>query len=376
MALIPRLRRALLSWYDAHRRELPWRARRDPYAVLVSEFMLQQTRVETVLRYYDGFLAAFPDLHALAAASEDDVLRAWQGLGYYGRARRLRALAQVVRERWGGELPEDAARLRELPGVGPYLAGAVASIAFGRREAAVDGNVRRVLGRLFDLDTPSPARLERLAARLLDPRRPGDWNQALMELGATVCRPRAPRCAACPLAAWCRAHRRGRVKQRPAARRRAAPAEVERATLVRVRDGRVALERRPPGGLLGGLYGFPGEDLPAGAGEAAARRALSDAWGAPPAALAAWPPYRHVFTHRAWTVRPFLWAEAGGAEAGTGAGRTQRKRAAGAGASEAGASEAGLLWLGRAELAAAPLPRAFEPLRRVLLEGSRDILLM
>lgn len=349
-----RLRDAVLAWYDAHRRDLPWRSRRDPYAILVSEFMLQQTRVETVLRYYEAFLAAFPDLASLAAASEEDVLKRWQGLGYYRRARQLRDLAAVVRERHGGELPADARGLRELPGVGPYLAGAVASIAFGRREAAVDGNVTRVLSRLFDLDDPSPGRLRRLAARLVDPARPGDWNQALMELGATVCRPRAPRCDACPVERWCRARRRGTIARRPAARRRAPAVELARPTLVRVRGGRVWLERRPRGGLLGGLLGFPGIELPPDAGDEDARRALAEVWRAAPEELQAWASYRHVFSHRVWTVRPYLWVEREAAPVGGVAAAPSR-----------------LVWLTCHELAEAPLPRAFEPIRRALLDASR-----
>src|SRR5687768_12935276 len=187
---IRRMRRALLGFYDAHRRALPWREDPRPYRVWISEVMLQQTRVDAVLPYYRAWMERFPDVRALAAAPLDDVLKAWEGLGYYARARNLHKTALVVHDRMGGELPARAAELRELPGFGEYTAGAVASIAFGERVPAVDGNVRRVLARLFDEPAPSAGWLRERAAALLDRERPGDWNQALMELGATGCTPR------------------------------------------------------------------------------------------------------------------------------------------------------------------------------------------
>ena len=205
------IRRRLLSAYDVGKRDLPWRGEEDPYRIWVSEVMLQQTRVETVVPYYRAWMDRFPTVEALAEADEDEVLRAWQGFGYYSRARRLREGARVVRERFGGCLPRSSLELRDLPGVGEYTAGAVASIAFGEVVPAVDGNVKRVLARLFDVPTPSPAELRALAADLVDPKRPGDFNQALMELGATVCTPRAPLCGECPLDSICLALERGTV---------------------------------------------------------------------------------------------------------------------------------------------------------------------
>ena len=192
---------ALLGWYDRERRDLPWRRTRDPYAVWVSEVMLQQTRVATVVDYYTRFMHRFPSLQALAEAAEDDVLKIWQGLGYYRRARALLAGARAVVAKHAGRLPAEPARLRELPGVGPYTAGAIASIAFGVREPVVDGNVTRVLCRLYALAgdperAPLPQRIRRLASELVPAKRPGDFNQALMELGATLCTPRAPDCSA------------------------------------------------------------------------------------------------------------------------------------------------------------------------------------
>jgi A/G-specific adenine glycosylase len=231
--------------------------------------MLQQTRVDTVIPYYGKWLERFPDLEALAAAEEDEVLRVWQGLGYYSRARRLHAGARVVRERFGGVLPEQSAELRTLPGVGEYTAGAVASIAFGEVVTAVDGNVRRVLARLFDLPDPKPSSLRSLAAGLVDPDRPGDFNQALMELGALICVPRAPRCEECPLASECMALDRGTVAERPPSRARKAIPEAAMVVLVAVvrepgGETRLLLRRRPDEGLLAGMWEFPGVEVPSG----------------------------------------------------------------------------------------------------------------
>jgi A/G-specific adenine glycosylase len=214
------LRRALLDWYRANRRDLPWRATRDPYAIWISEAMLQQTRVETAIPYYERFLARFPDLQTLADADSDDVLGVWAGLGYYSRARNLHAAARIVVDEHAGELPDDAEALRSLPGVGRYTAGAVASIAFDRPEPVVDGNVSRVFARLRGIrdDVRKAATVRRLweeAAALVRGPHPGDLNQALMELGARVCTPRAPRCPVCPVAHHCEAQRGGDAEALP-----------------------------------------------------------------------------------------------------------------------------------------------------------------
>lgn len=254
------LRSTLLAYYDREARDLPWRRDRDPYRILVSEIMLQQTRVETVLRYYDDWLERFPTVEALADAHEDEVMKAWEGLGYYRRARNLHQAAKAVRERPGG-FPERPDDLRALPGVGEYTAGAVASIVFDEVTPAVDGNVRRVLSRLHDEPDPRPAWLRDRAAELVDPVRPGDWNQAVMELGATVCTPRSPRCEACPVTEWCAAEAAGTVEQRPAAQK---TKEVPRGRFVLAvaeHGGRVLVGRRPPGGLLAGLWAFPEKRL-------------------------------------------------------------------------------------------------------------------
>jgi len=252
------IRETLLDHYDRARRDLPWRHESDPYRIWVSEVMLQQTRVETVIPYYRRWLGLFPDVGALAGATRDEVLLAWQGLGYYRRAVYLHEGARVVRDRHGGRVPDTYEALRALPGVGAYTAGAVASIAFDRVVPAVDGNVKRVLARLFDQPAPSATWLRTTAAELVAPRRPGDWNQALMELGATLCTPKAPACAACPLAGWCAARRSGTQEERPApGGRRTVPTVALAVAVVVDGDDRVLLVRRPEGGLLGGLWAFP-----------------------------------------------------------------------------------------------------------------------
>ncbi|MBI5597154.1 MAG: A/G-specific adenine glycosylase [Elusimicrobia bacterium] len=256
------LRRRLLAWYDAHRRPLPWRSSKDPYRVWLSEIMLQQTTVAAVIPYYERFLSRFPDVRALASADEDEVLRLWAGLGYYSRARNLLAAAREVARR-GGAFPEDPEGLRALPGVGRYTAGAVASIAFSKKTPLVDGNVARVFARLFAMrgDPKSPAFQKRAWARadaLVDARRPGDWNQALMELGATVCLPALPSCPSCPLAPACRAKALGLQESLPRQTERKAPVPLRWTALV-VRDGgRLLLWRRDAHErLLPGHWGLP-----------------------------------------------------------------------------------------------------------------------
>ena len=283
-------RRALLDHFDRRRRPLPWRRGRTPYRVMVSEFMLQQTRAETVIPYYDRWLRRFPGWEALADAPADDVLLAWKGLGYYRRARSLHRTAMIVRERYGGRLPEDPAELRTLPGVGEYTAGAVASIAFGLPVPAVDGNVRRVLSRLMDVGDPTATLLRDEATRLLDPERPGDFNEAMMELGATVCTPRSPRCDDCPVRPHCIADKAGTVSDRPLARQRRPLPRVDYVTAVVVRAAASSptstatpaaptqppptpptppapatpstlLTRRPDTGLLAGMWEFPTTEI-------------------------------------------------------------------------------------------------------------------
>lgn len=281
------VRRNLLRWFDRHRRDLPWRRRADDgYAQWVAEIMLQQTRVETVIPYYERFLAAFPTVAALAAADEQSVLKLWEGLGYYRRARLLhRAARQRAAE--GGELPRSAQTWRQLPGVGEYTAAAIASITEGEAVAAIDGNVARVVARLIglhaDVLSASGRRTVRQAAgALLSRRRPGDFNQAWMDLGSSVCTPRAPRCERCPLSRCCAAYARGvtaELPRRGTGRTRSLP--VVRCVAVVIRDpqGRVLVRRRADDGLWSGLWEFPSSEIAPGARAVETARALLDAAG-------------------------------------------------------------------------------------------------
>jgi A/G-specific adenine glycosylase len=254
---------ALGAWFEVVARDLPWRRERAPYSVWLSEIMLQQTRVDTVVPYFQRFLARFPDVRTLAAAELDDVLHLWSGLGYYRRARQLHATAREVTERYGGVFPAEAKELRALPGIGAYTAGAIASIAYGKREPLVDGNVARVLARLEGIADPikSPSAVRRAwatAARLLPDDRPGRFNEALMELGATVCTPRDPRCEACPLAPFCVARASGLERELPVTESKRAVPVVEAVAAVLVDAGGLVLfARRREGGLFGGLWEPP-----------------------------------------------------------------------------------------------------------------------
>ena len=255
----------LLAWYDRHRRQLPWRAlpgrRADPYCVWLSEVMLQQTTVAAVMGYYERFLARWPDIASLAAADLDEVLHAWQGLGYYARARNLHACARAVVARHGGRFPDTEAELKTLPGIGDYTAAAIAAIAFDRHAAPVDGNVERVMARLFAVTMPLPGAkpdLRRLAASLVPRQRAGDYAQAVMDLGATLCVPRTPRCVLCPWREPCRARHAGIAASLPARRAVAAkPVRFGVAFWTMRRDGAVLLRRRPEKGLLGGMMEVP-----------------------------------------------------------------------------------------------------------------------
>ncbi len=256
------VRLSLLDWYDEAGRKLPWRADRDAYRILVSEFMLVQTTVAAVIPYFERFLRQFPDARALAGADEADVLKAWEGLGYYRRARQLQAAARQVVEGHGGMIPNDPGAVRALPGVGPYIAGAVLSFAFDRPEPIVEANSQRVLARLIAMGddlktTPARHRIWEAAGRLVPPVRAGDFNQAMMDLGATICTPREPSCLFCPVAGSCQARRLGLQGMIPHATPRRAPEQVGEACAV-VRDrGRVLVVRRGPGRLWADFWEFP-----------------------------------------------------------------------------------------------------------------------
>jgi A/G-specific adenine glycosylase len=254
----------LLSWYERYRRDLPWRRTRDPYAIWVAEIMLQQTRVETVLAYYERFLACFPTLDVLALAPLDDVLKVWEGLGYYARARNLHKAARLVFEELNGHLPPTPEALLLLPGIGRYTAAAIASIAFGHDAVALDGNLLRVLCRIFAIDDdpgrPKTQRvLEKLALAMLPPRRAGDFNQALMDLGATICTPTLPSCLLCPLISLCQAQLEGIQNDLPIrATRSFRPHRDVTAGVIWGEDSRFLITKRPLDGMLGGLWEFPG----------------------------------------------------------------------------------------------------------------------
>jgi A/G-specific adenine glycosylase len=311
-----RIRERLLSWYDANRRDLPWRHTRDPYAIWISETMLQQTRVETVIPYYERFLARFPDVETLAAAEQEDVYGCWAGLGYYSRARNLHAAAKAVARDFGGELPDDAEALRSLPGVGRYTAGAMASIAFDRPEPVVDGNVKRVLARLLGIrEDVADKRVEDSlwaeAGRLARGRRPGDLNQALMELGATVCTPRSPDCSACPLRRSCDARRVGDAEALPRKATRVRVRSVRGVAVWLERQGRVLAVKREAGGLLGGLWELPGGELERGEKPAdGAARLIEAGLALHIEAIRTAGRVQHGFTHRNLTLH-LLRAEAG-----------------------------------------------------------------
>lgn len=299
---VPSLRAALLDWYDAHARSLPWRAppgakvRTDPYRVWLSEVMLQQTTVPHAAPYFERFTSRWPTVGDLAATPDDELMAAWAGLGYYARARNLLACARAVTADHGGVFPQTEAELLALPGVGAYTAAAVAAIAFDRPANVVDGNVERVMSRLFAVEAPLPAarpELRRLAALFVDGHRPGDWAQALMDLGSGVCRPKSPLCDQCPLAFGCVGLKTGAPGRYPLKTKKAErPHRRGHAWVLIDGAGRVALVRRPDKGLLGGMMGLPTSD-----------------WSATPEAVppasADWSAVgsvEHVFTHFSLTL--------------------------------------------------------------------------
>ena len=292
-----RVRSAILRWYDRHQRDLPWRRTRDPYAIWISEIMLQQTRVEAVIPYYERFLARFPDVHSLSASREADVLAAWSGLGYYRRARNLRAGAQVLVREHAGRLPEDADALRRVPGIGPYTAGAIASVAFDKPVAAVDGNVIRVLARIEGLQgRRDAARLRKEISNRADALaygpRPRDWTQALMELGATLCRPRDPLCPRCPARALCAAHLRGSPDEFPEPAKASRIERVHRVLLLARAGEKVLLKRSPTSATDTSHWTLPLAE--AGKDAAKAARDLAQGLGLPANVRGPVARFRHV----------------------------------------------------------------------------------
>ena len=293
----------LLEWYTLNARSLPWRGHPDPYAVWVSEIMLQQTRVETVLPYFQCWMVQFPSIFALASASEQDVLKAWEGLGYYSRARSLHKAARQVAQEYGGSLPSDPTLLISLPGIGPYTAAAIASIAFGMDEAVVDGNVKRVLARVLNyrapVNTPAAEKELRAIARSLLPQgKAGDYNQALMDLGATICTPRSPACGRCPVTSLCAAFQDSLQDQLPVNTEKPAIPHYRVTAAILRRGGCVLIARRPANGLLGGMWEFPGGKVEPGETDAAAlARELQEELGISVTVGDQLGTYHHAYTH-------------------------------------------------------------------------------
>ena len=252
----------LLSWFEKHQRKLPWRGIQDPYRIWVSEVMLQQTQVKKVIDYYDKFIKRFPNVEQLADSSLQDVLKVWEGLGYYARARNLHKAAIVIMEEYDGEIPREYETFRKLPGVGDYSAAAVQSIAFNKPFAAVDGNIKRVLSRLFQLDVPinhaaSTRVFQQKADKLLDGKHPGLFNQAMMELGATICRPQSPTCLVCPVNSFCDVFHTSSQNEYPQRHKTKAIPEYQMTAAVIYKESKVLIIQRPLNGLLGGLWEFP-----------------------------------------------------------------------------------------------------------------------
>ena len=302
----------LLNWYKDNARCLPWRDEPDPYLIWVSEIMLQQTRVETVIPYFERWVERFPTLESLAQASQQEVLTVWEGLGYYSRARNLHQAAQIVLEEYGGELPQDAMRLRQLPGIGGYTAGAIASIAFGMDEPTLDGNIRRVLARVFDLRTPARSKegekiLWDLASSHLPPGQASEYNQALMDLGSLVCTQRQPLCTKCPLNDICKAFALGVQDERPVKLSKAPVPHHTVATAIIQRDEQVLIAQRPPRGLLGGLWEFPGGKVKPGEEIVTGlQREICEELGVGIEVGDAFGVYQHAYTHFRITLHAFL----------------------------------------------------------------------
>ena len=335
--------RRLTAWQRHHgRRELPWQGTRDPYAIWVSEIMLQQTQVATVIPYYRRFLARFPDLASLAAAPEDEVLALWSGLGYYSRARNLHLAAQCVIERHGGAFPREARAIAGLPGIGRSTAAAIAAFAWGERGAILDGNVKRVLARCFGVEGyPGESRVEsrlwELAEALLPERGIEGYTQALMDLGATLCTRAKPRCGDCPVGTLCVARREGRTAELPSPRPRRALPRRETAMLLLLHKGEILLEKRPPAGIWGGLWCLPEADPAEDASSVSRRR-----YGAEVSETRPLPPVEQGFTHFRLRIHPRL---------------AQVVSVPGA------AREPGLMWISLEDALGAALPA---PVRRLL----------
>ena len=303
--------RLLLAWYREHARSLPWRGLSDPYAIWVSEIMLQQTRVETVIPYFNRWMAALPDIPALARATQDQVLKLWEGLGYYSRALSMHKAARVLLEEHAGSLPPDHDALLSLPGIGPYTAAAIASIAFGLDHAVVDGNVKRVLARLLNYTSPvntpeAETELRRVARGLLPSGSAGEFNQAMMDLGAVICTPRNPACARCPLNGVCCAFKNDLQSSLPVKKAKPPIPHYTVTAGILMDGGQVLIARRPPGSLLGGLWEFPGGKVePGETRPQALARELQEELGITVLVGDEFGTYTHAYTHFRVTLHAY-----------------------------------------------------------------------
>jgi len=301
----------LLDWYTINARELPWRGHSDPYAVWISEIMLQQTRVETVIPYFQRWMESFPSVFELAAAPQQEVLNLWEGLGYYTRARNLHRAANVIVQDFTGKLPPDAQSLQSIPGIGRYTAAAIASIAFGQDEAALDGNIRRVLARVFNVDVPARStKGERLLWQLAEENLPSgsasEYNQAIMDLGATICTPAAPACDRCPVAVLCQARALGIQKKRPVKKTKSAIPHYTVTAAVLRHNGQVFIAQRPDKGLLGSMWEFPGgKTNPGEQLEACLKREICEELGIDIEVGSPFGIYEHAYTHFKITLHAF-----------------------------------------------------------------------
>ena len=314
--ILSNLPSALLSWYDAVKRDLPWRQDRDPYHIWISEIMLQQTRVEAVKGYYARFLQALPTVEDLANAQDDHLHKLWEGLGYYSRVRNLKKAAQKIMTDHNGRFPTEYAQVRALPGIGPYTAGAICSIAFGQKTPAVDGNVLRLVSRLTDDPTPIdlPAYKKQVEAALgaVYPEQAGDFTQALMELGATLCGPnREPQCESCPCRAFCQGYKNGTCRELPVKLPKKQRRAEEMTVFILRNEGKIALQKRPDQGLLAGLWQFP--NVPGKLDAAAAISKLEEN-GVKTKQIIAQVEREHVFTHVQWHMRGIYLEVAGDGE--------------------------------------------------------------
>jgi len=302
----------LLAWYDSQKRDLPWRINKDPYRIWVSEIMLQQTRVETVKPYYHNFMSKFPTVEALADAPEEEVLKAWEGLGYYSRARNLQAGAREVKEIYGGRVPDTPEEISRIKGIGPYTTGAILSIAYNKPEPAVDGNVMRVFSRLLLMEDDiakqaTRVKMEHLVRQTIPPGRAGDFNQAIMELGALICVPKKPHCLTCPVFDYCLARKEGVQDQLPIKGKAKPPRPVQLLAAVVIQNDQLLINKRPEQGLLAGLWEFPMiEDKSNGDQEAFLQEFLVEQYGIDAEVKDRFTHVQHTFSHLHWELDVFL----------------------------------------------------------------------